>query len=378
MNKKLLLGFFIILSFFIIMSEKVYAAQYMYTRRDTILRKGYSNKYKKESILTDGVKIAVIKGTKVRVESKVNDYYYKVTVEADNYYYLKDRTGYIIAKSLTTDVVSKDPANERSLTVSDKTILLKNVMTLVKAEELSNGNINILYPTEESIRKEKAASKDVLRTAGYNFVVNGTPFKSIRTSKNNGKNYYLSCSSFVGAIYNGTFGIDVTKADGSLYWADSYKSYGANQNKGNLFTIVKSTETTGTRVAYQKEMQIGDSLLGTVYKNKLPSGNNLVYSKTSPHIMMYIGDALIAHATNSGLKIQYVDAKSSGGTKLYYMVLGERNIKDTTTGKIVKYGQRFDKGIYVLRIKKGTKRDRNKIEISSDKKKFVLVDAKKK
>ena len=148
MRKSLFAKFVLFVGICFVICPKIYANSYMYTKRDSILRNNYSKIYTADSILKDGVKMAVIKGTKVKIVSKVNDYYYKVIVEADGVYYLKDRTGYIIAKSLTDQEVKKDSSADRTLTVSDKSALLKNVMTLVKAQELSDKNINILIISE--------------------------------------------------------------------------------------------------------------------------------------------------------------------------------------------------------------------------------------
>ena len=377
MNKNIFVKIIVVLGLFFIISPRTYADTYMYTKRDSILRNNYSNKYTADAILKDGVKIAVIKGTKVKIISKVNDYYYKVMVEADGVFYLKNRTGYIISKSLTDGEVKKDSYEDRTLSVSDKTTLLKNVMTLVNSKELSNGNINILYPTANAISKENVESKDYLRTAGYNFIVNGIPFESKRTKLNNGNNYYLSCSAFVGALYNGTFGINVIKDNGSLYWAPAYYTYGANANKGNLFTVVKSVKNIGEKLGNARKMQIGDSIMGRINANKLPTEQGYTYSSNQAHIMMYIGDALIAHSTDGGLKITYYDKKSKNGVSNYYLTLGERSIKNDKN-EIVTPGYRFDKEIYLLRIKKGTKRTRRRINISDDKKGFVLVETIKK
>lgn len=377
--KKILLLSFLTVLVTLMFSAKVNAATYMYTKRDAILRNGYTNAddYGPSSILKDGVRIAVIKGTKVKVLGKVNDRYYKVVVEADNYYYLKDRTGYIIAKSLTSDKVDKDPASERGLSVSDKTALLKNVMTLLQASELSDGNINILYPTPAAVGGEKQNTKtiegkDVLRTAGYNFVTNGTPFKSIRTL-NNGHNYYLSCSAFVGAIYNGTFGIDVTKPNGALYWSTAYQGYGTTDAK--LFRVVKSTKTAGKKLAERSEMQIGDSISGTINKDAKPSNSNYRYAQKSGHIMLYIGDSIIAHSTVKGLTLSYADRQKNKVSN-YYLVPGTRTTINNSTNANVEYGHRFDKAIYLVRINEGVKKERNRIMISENKKKFDIVSIK--
>ncbi len=374
--KNIFLKLLFLIGIVFLFKSTIYADTYMYTKRDSILRNNYSKVYRPSSIIEDGVQIAVIKGTKVKILSKVNDYYYKVKIEKDGVHYLKDRTGYIIAKSLVDKEVAKDTKESRTLTVSDKTTLLKNVMTLVNVSKLSNGNINILYPTASAIEEENVDNKDVLRTAGYNFVVNGKPFKSKR-SLNNGKNYYLSCSGFVSTVYNGTFGVDVTRDDGSLYWALTYKSYGVNPKKGNLFDIVYSTEEYGKVVAYARQMQIGDSITGAVDSSKTPGIEGYTYGSNQGHIMMYIGDALIAHATNDGLKIAYYDKKSKEGVSNYYLVLGNRSIKNQN-GEVVSSGYRFDKGIYVVRMKKGTERTRRRIKLSNDKTKFEIKDLKKK
>ena len=378
MKKTFLFSFLTFLVTFMF-SIDVNASTYMYTKRDAILRNSYSSaeNYSPSSLLKDGVRIAVIKGTKVKVLSKVNDRYYKVLVEADNYYYLKDRTGYIIAKSLTDSKVEKDPASERSLSVSDKTAVLKNVMTLLNASKLSNGNINLLYPTPAAVGGEKKETKtikgkDELRTAGYNFVTTGEKFKSIRTL-NNGHNYYLSCSAFVGAIYNGTFGIDVTKADGTLYWSTAYQGYGTTNAK--LFRVVKSTNTWGKKLGDRSEMQIGDAISGTINKSAKPSNKNNKYEHSSGHIMLYIGDSLIAHSTVKGLILSYAD-RTRNGVSNFYLTPGERTTINKATGSKVKYGARFDKGIFLVRINKGINKERNRIMVSNDKAKFDIVNIK--
>ena len=71
------------------------------------------------------------------------------------------------------------------------------------------------------------------------------------------------------------------------------------------------------------------------------------------------------------------DKKSSNGISKYYLTLGERTIKNSSN-KVVTPGYRFDRDIYLLRIKKGTKRTRRRINISDDKKSFVLVETVKK
>ena len=122
-------------------------------------------------------------------------------------------------------------------------------------------------------------------------------------------------------------------------------------------------------------MQIGDAISGTINKSAKPSNKNNKYEHSSGHIMLYIGDSLIAHSTVSGLILSYADRERHNVSN-FYLTPGERTIINKATEKKVKYGARFDKGIYLVRINKGINKERNRIMISSDKTKFDIVNIK--
>ena len=417
--KKILILFSILLSC-LLMSSNVKAegtctkdeikpdARIMYAKRDTILRNKYSKEYSPNSILTDGVKIAVIKGTPVEILSEIKDknnnvIYYQVNILKDCVFYLSNRKGYINAKSLTTDYVERDNVKDRTLTVSDKTTLLLNVITILNVSILSDGKINILYPTHNAIEKELGitvdqnnllASKDVLRSAGFNFIINNVPFTSKRTKVNNGNNYYLSCSGFTGVIYYGTFGYDVFRenADGtqSLYWVGGYKRDVTTEQNPTFRTIkcittlnnnkcTKVEKGQTAKLGTTKEMQIGDSIFGTVNSNNKPENSEYYYDTPSGHIMLYIGDALIAHATSKGIVLNYVDYKK-GGVNNYFITLGERTIKEKTieNGKevvnTISNGYRFDKELYLIRPIRGIPKGRYRLVIDESKDHFNRID----
>lgn len=477
-----------------------------YAKRDSILRKKYiglkcnkndkncilKKKYSSEDIADTGVSVAVVKGTKLTVKECPNDHYCSVHISetvkenASNYLRKGGFDGYILASNLSCNVVKQDEPIDKSLRVSEKTLLIVNAVNLYKLavnndnitisypgpSALSNNNISVTYTesefnnlivskykndkakqnelkkrfskliknkkitfpnnetdkdgtknetgwkslfyTEEKIGKKIIQdAKEKLRRSGFDFLV----YNKNATTKTG--SYYMSCSSFVDSIYKTTFGIKTYKGIEhsnieQLYWVSNYvnsdkkkkfekgtnrfyKVYQISENdqikcfnkkgksekcfeKSLIQDDGKTNKTTykvlSSNYKYDKETKkniINDDGDLKLYTSNMQTGDILVGQKegTQGHVMLYIGDGLIVHSTGlSG------DGEESNGTSLH-IDSANKGFKNKSKGIDVsenyytEFGNRFDKSLNLIRLKKGISKKKNKILFDKTSRKLI-------
>lgn len=317
-----------------------YDGEEFYVKADSLLKT--SPKKIPSSIIT------VIKGTKVThiPSSKDTKSYYYVTIHSskkeNEKFYIKDYSGYILKKRLTKNVTSH--SSNRNLRVSDKTYVTRNALLLYKVNKyyLSRYNKNIF----------QYSSKDALRDKGYNLVLNE---KNI----NSNKQYYFDCSSLVSTIYKVTFDIDFLTTKNKLYRTyDFYnivKSGKEKTTKGMFYIVDKVTINSDRKKLYTSRLQAGDLILG-INKTSISDTSSTSYN----HIMLYVGDQTA------------IDSSGRNNEKIRYINLTK---KYTTVSKSNDY--RFSKEIYVLRLSKNARKNKDvmKLSINNNYDKFSINKA---
>ncbi|MDD6878932.1 MAG: NlpC/P60 family protein [bacterium] len=377
----------------------------MYARRDSILRKRYSKNNKADNIVNDGIVVAVVKGTKLKVEKCPNEYYYKVKIDSSDKInknnYLSDKEGYILKTNLSEDFVEQDKKEDKSLKVSEKTLIARNAVYLYKISKNNNNKIKIKYPTVDALnenkitvkynniiypnpdktlnnkfndnawkkdyykstetgKKLKLAAKDALRMTGYNFLVKG--------KTNTSGVYYMSCSGFVDSIMKATFRVRTYKyktnpEQKQLFWVSDYVKTNSNkyydmssENEKMFYKVKEINNKSKSQKMATTYMQTGDILAGNSYQGE-------------GHVMLYIGDGIIVHST--GLT---TDADVENGLRIDFANKGFKNVKENYYTLL---GNRFDKSINLVRLKKGIAKAKRKFVLSSDKTKIFKKDLNK-
>ena len=338
-----------------------------YAKFDSIVRKRCSDsdeqiEFNASSLKYDGIVSSLIKGTAVEILEET-DNYYKVRVPADNIYYVTDKIGYVIKTSLSTNIVDKDKAKDRSLSVSYKTMFIRNIINIGNATDSyqETDNLEFLYPTSENIQYELGGNyecltngtcsndskyqeaKTKLRITGYNRIINND---STFISKDKTNKFYISCAFFADVIYDGTYKLDNVKSNGDHYLIGTYLS-NANLSDDNLskkYYYVQQVTTQGDTIDINK-MQTGDSLIGQT-------------EGTEGHIMLYIGDGIIVHSTNGKAQSKY-----DANTSIHFTTL---------TSNHLTLGKKWKNKLNVIRIKKGIVTSKYKIEYKGND--FIITE----
>lgn len=130
----------------------------------------------------------------------------------------------------------------------------------------------------------------------YKYTENG------KTKYVNGYRWVFNCDSFVSYVLYHTYGIKVVDDSGKYPWTVSV--YDRNAKKDNIVYFVDSKSLKFADIDYSK-MQPGDIIL--CYSAK--SGDTV-------HIVLYIGDGMIAHASTTHLTGDVVKSKTNMGLQV--------------------------------------------------------------
>ncbi len=304
---------------------------YRYVKNDSTLRKKPNNELASS--------ISVVRGTKVRIRScKKGSDYCRVTIEKSKEenkgFYLSDYTGYILKSRLTKSKV-KHSSNNR-LSVTSKTRIVRNAYLLYKYNGKNNSNFNFKYNYGSDYRK-----------TGYNFVV-------YKKTKNSGT-YYFDCSALVSTLYKATFNVNFNDGEGkkinrTYQFLNNVKGKEKGDETDYFYIVdkVSAKSKSERKKLYTYLLQTGDLILGINKESSSEDGN-------SNHIMLYVGDARIFHATStndSALEFKKLTNK--------YVKLGESDSKYTKEIYILR--PKVNEKLYKLNINKNkTKITRTKI-----------------
>lgn len=282
----------------------VYSDQYqndtfIYAKDETLLRVAPSS--------SADVSIVIVKGTKLKcntaeaVTKGDGTIYDRVEIVADNNY-REGHVGYVLRRQLSQEPVESEI---RLMYIKNKTKMVQEAMRILN----TNTKYNMKAP---------------YRAGGYYGI------------QENGV-YTYDCSTFCSTLMKNTFGLDMLQTNKNKINLNGMICYNVWQtytyfdevNKfDSMFSVVDRVTTPGQSIDKSK-LQIGDFILGDA--KKIKRGVN--------HIMFYVGEDYIIHATNGGVQRMRLSDD-------YYTCL--ETSSNVASGN---YTKRFDKEIMILRYR---------------------------
>lgn len=168
-----------------------------------------------------------------------------------------------------------------------------------------------------------------------NYRVSG--FYHIRDNKKY-ETYYFDCSSFVASVFYDAFKINLFNKNDRPYTTNTFLKDALERKN---FVIVNMVKKNSNKININ-DIEIGDLILGF---DDLDKDSDKNYHIGHNHIMIYMGDKKIVHSTESYYKGSPLNEKRDGIVYEdidddYYLKIG--NTKN----------ERFNKDIYILRLKK--------------------------
>ena len=216
-----------------------------------------------------------------------------------------------------------------------------------KIEDNKNDN-SIEIDKENKIKMINEAFKILNQNTSYSSKLNNKFYENGKTRANgyynmpyieDGKEFYsYDCSAFCSTLINRVFDMDMRKEESFVQVTDDIKVPNLwvtkdflNVAKENRFFSIVDHAVNEEELINAENMQVGDFLIGIIdYDNEKHDKRYIMN-----HIMVYVGDRYIAHAS------------FSNGIEIFDRVLFTKLTDDFYTR--LSFNRRFDKEIAVVR-----------------------------
>ena len=239
-----------------------------------------------------------------------------------------EKIGFVLNTSLNTETIENISENNcKSITKDEKIKMIKEAFSILNQNTSYSAKLNYKYYENGKTR------------------VNG--YYNIPYYENKKEYYSYDCSAFCDTILNRTFKLDMRRVNDKSkveinqneykdnLWVT--KDYLENAKKedmeGKILYKVQSAENKNDEIKIPK-LEIGDFIVGIIDFNNEKHNKKYIMN----HIMMYIGDSYVIHASYTN------------GEVIFNKVLLTKMTDDFYTK--VSFEKRFDKEIIVARILK--------------------------